>query len=164
MSNKIATKENSLLQQALNNRKIAPRYEEHQLEFVREINGIAFINDAKSTVLTRTRFSIESIEAPIMLIVGGADKHSDYSILASCFKKNVVGVVYLGLDRASIEKYIKPELTSFYVANDLADAIGICLQNGQMGDAVLFSPGCVADALDNYKSKGTQFRDYVNSF
>ena len=162
MENKIKKQQQEdLAAKALQNRK--PVHEDHQMEFVCEVNGIAFINDSKSTQPGHTKLSVESIDAPIILILGGADNGMDYSTLTGVLNQKVIGVIYIGSDKEQINDYIKNAKVGFYTAADLSDAISLALQCGQAGDAVLFSPGCPCDAFDNYKNRGNQFRDFANS-
>src|SRR3990170_2056476 len=54
---------------------------EHRLEFVREINGVRYMNDSKGTNVGAVIKSIESFNEPLLLIAGGRDKWSDFSPL-----------------------------------------------------------------------------------
>ena len=54
---------------------------EHRLEFVAKISGISFINDSKATNVNSTWYALESVAAPVVLILGGVDKGNDYSML-----------------------------------------------------------------------------------
>jgi UDP-N-acetylmuramoylalanine--D-glutamate ligase len=66
------------------------------MEFVDEINGIAYVNDSKSIRLSATRNSLEAIETSVVLIIGGNDADNDYSVLARQIKEKVIAIVYLG--------------------------------------------------------------------
>ncbi|XTI74079.1 UDP-N-acetylmuramoyl-L-alanine--D-glutamate ligase [Parvimonas sp. G1425] len=54
---------------------------EHRIEFVRELNGIKFYNDSKGTNVDSTIKAVEALEKPIILILGGYDKHVDFNPL-----------------------------------------------------------------------------------
>ena len=50
---------------------------EHRLEFVREINGVSYINDSKGTNVGAVVKSVDGFSQPVILIAGGLDKGSD---------------------------------------------------------------------------------------
>ena len=52
---------------------------EHRLEFVREKDGVAWINDSKGTNVGAVVKSVEGFTQPVILIAGGLDKGSDFS-------------------------------------------------------------------------------------
>ena len=51
---------------------------DHSFEFVTNINDITYINDSKATNGKQTVESINSIDAEIILILGGDDLKTDY--------------------------------------------------------------------------------------
>ncbi|MGC8963923.1 MAG: UDP-N-acetylmuramoyl-L-alanine--D-glutamate ligase, partial [Brevinematia bacterium] len=61
----------------------------HRMEFVRELNGIKFINDSKATTINAMISAIKSIDNPIILIVGGLDKGMDFSEAIPIIKEKV---------------------------------------------------------------------------
>lgn len=52
---------------------------EHRLEFVRELDGVRWVNDSKATNVNSTWYALESMRTPVVLILGGKDKGNDYS-------------------------------------------------------------------------------------
>src|SRR2546425_5518161 len=54
---------------------------EHRLEYVAEIDGIKFYNDSKATNVDSTIKALEAFERNIIVILGGKDKDSDYTVL-----------------------------------------------------------------------------------
>lgn len=60
---------------------------EHRLEFVKEINGIKFINDSKATNVNSVWYALRSFNDPIYLILGGKDKGNDYNEIKEEVKK-----------------------------------------------------------------------------
>lgn len=76
---------------------------EHRLEFVSSIHGIEFINDSKATNVNSTWYALESVNKPIIWIVGGVDKGNDYSELFELVKEKVKAIVCLGKDNEKIK-------------------------------------------------------------
>jgi UDP-N-acetylmuramoylalanine--D-glutamate ligase len=58
---------------------------DHRLEVVGNVHGIEFINDSKATNVNSTWYALESMNNPVILILGGVDKGNDYSMLKQSF-------------------------------------------------------------------------------
>ena len=72
---------------------------EHRLEFVRDLGGVDFINDSKSTTVEAGRWALERALKPMVMICGGLDKHLDYSPLKSLVAKKVKHMIAIGQAR-----------------------------------------------------------------
>lgn len=46
-----------------------------------QVRGVTFINDSKATNVNSTWFALESMNKPVILILGGVDKGNDYNLL-----------------------------------------------------------------------------------
>lgn len=146
----------------LSRKRVRSSDDDHQMEFVDEVNGVAFINDSKSIRLTATRNSLESIEASVVLILGGDDRDNDYAILGSQVKQKVVGIVYMGTNSDKILKHFSAHSMLFAKAENLKEAVQISAVYARSGDVVLFSPACPSyHPFDNYKNRGNEFTDLV---
>jgi UDP-N-acetylmuramoylalanine--D-glutamate ligase len=77
---------------------------EHRLEPVLTINGVEFINDSKATNINSTWYALESMQNPVVLILGGVDKGNDYSMLFGLVKDKVKAIVCLGKDNTKIHE------------------------------------------------------------
>jgi len=133
---------------------------EHRLEFVREINGIEFYNDSKSTTVNSLEKALLSFEKPIILIAGGRDKGLDFTKLKSLCKKKLKELILIG---EATEK-IKRELSfnPYYEASSLKDAVHHSMEIGEKGNVVLLSPGCASfDMFKNYEERGRKFKEIV---
>src|SRR5713226_1810513 len=54
---------------------------EHRLEFVAEIGGVRYYNDSKATNVDATLKALDAFPGRILIVLGGKDKGSDYTLL-----------------------------------------------------------------------------------
>jgi|SRR6218665_395693 len=138
--------------------------DDHHMEWVDEVKGIAYINDSRSTRLTATRNSLESIGTSVVLITGGDDRDNDYSILFQQVREKVSAIIYLGGNSDKLLKHYSRNYMLFAKAETLKEAVQLAGFYAKTGDVVLFSPGCPSyHAFDNYKNRGIEFRGIVKS-
>lgn len=148
----------------LSRERIRSSEDDHHMEFVDEINGIAYVNDSKSVRISATRNSLEAIETSVVLILGGSDDENDYSILSKQIKEKVVAVVYLGHDSNRILQHYSKHYMFFAKAKDIQEAVMISSIYAKSGDVVLFSPACLKQKeFDNYKVRGNEFKTAVKN-
>ena len=62
---------------------------EHRIEFVRELDGVAYINDSKGTNPASTIRAIEAMTRPAVMLLGGFDKHADFHELFETLRGRV---------------------------------------------------------------------------
>lgn len=135
---------------------------EHRLEFVANIHGIEFINDSKATNVNSTWFALESMQKPIVWIVGGVDKGNDYSMLDEMVKEKVKAIVCLGKDNKKIIKAFSDKIEIIVEATSAADAVKKSYELANKGEIVLLSPCCASfDLFENYEDRGHQFKNAV---
>ncbi len=135
---------------------------EHRLEWVRQIEGVDFINDSKSTTTEAGRWALENVQRPIVMICGGRDKHIDFAVLRELVKQKVKKMVVIGESREKIKNTFA-DVVIVEAADDLKSAV--CLAQGlsQRGDVVLFSPMCTSfDMFANFEERGRVFKTIVN--
>lgn len=163
-NNKIRNYHDKLNQTLLSRNRVRSSEDDHQLEFVDEINGIAFINDSKSIRLTATRNALEAIETSVVLIVGGTDNDNDYSVLSQQIKQKVVAVIYLGSSSDKILNHYSSHKMLFAKASTINEAVQMSVAYAISGDVVLFSPACPSNHThDTYKTRGNEFKDVVKN-
>ncbi|HEV8539122.1 MAG TPA: UDP-N-acetylmuramoyl-L-alanine--D-glutamate ligase, partial [Bacteroidota bacterium] len=62
---------------------------EHRLEFVRERDGVKYVNDSKATNVDSVWYALQAFKEPIVLILGGRDKGNDYARLIDLVERHV---------------------------------------------------------------------------
>jgi len=135
---------------------------EHRLERVANIHGIEFINDSKATNVNSTWYALESMQKPVIWIVGGLDKGNDYSPLKNPVKAKVKAIICLGIDNKKLYSAFADLVPTIEETQDIKEAVNMAYHLGVPDDVVLLSPACASfDLFENYKDRGNQFKTAV---
>lgn len=134
---------------------------EHRLEFVREIDGVTYINDSKGTNVGAVVKSLEGFNEPVVMIAGGRDKDSDFTILRPLIKSKVKTLILIGEAKEKIMKAVG-DLTDVFIEDDLKSAVLRAKEIASPGDVVLLSPACASfDMFRDFEDRGKQFKEIV---
>ena len=137
---------------------------EHRLEFVRTLNGVRYINDSKATNVNSTWYALESMNEPVVLVLGGKDKGNDYSEIEQLVKDKVVAIVCLGVDNTKLHAFFDGKVAVVEDARSMKECVDKCHALARDGQTVLLSPCCASfDLFKSYEDRGAQFKDCVNS-
>ena len=137
---------------------------EHRLEYVDTIDGVRYVNDSKATNVNSTWYALESMNSPVVLILGGKDKGNDYSEIEQLVADKVKAIVCMGLHNEKIIDFFKDKVKDIRDTHSLADALEACRKIAEDGDTVLLSPCCASfDLFSSYEDRGKQFKDAVKS-
>jgi UDP-N-acetylmuramoylalanine--D-glutamate ligase len=135
----------------------------HRVEPVREVDGVLWINDSKSTNVTSTEVAIAALDRPFVLLLGGRHKGEPYTRLAGLLRGRCRAVVAYGEAQPLVVQDLGgalPVVTAGGFDEVLARARGLA----HRGDAVLLSPACSSyDMFDNYEQRGERFRAAVEA-
>ncbi|MEN2995123.1 MAG: UDP-N-acetylmuramoyl-L-alanine--D-glutamate ligase [Thermodesulfovibrio sp.] len=135
----------------------------HRMEFVREIDGVVYINDSKGTNVDAVKKSLESFPGNVILIAGGRDKDGDFSVLKDLVKEKVKALILIGEAKYKIAETLGG-FVSYYLESDMKSAVIKAKEIARAGDIVLLSPGCASfDMFRNFEHRGEVFKDIVNS-
>jgi UDP-N-acetylmuramoylalanine--D-glutamate ligase len=135
----------------------------HRCEFVRELDGVDYVNDSKATNLDAVEKALAAQTKPVVLIAGGKDKGFTFDLLRSLVKEKVKSAVLIGEMAESIRLSWDGAVKS-QIANSLADAVERARSLASAGDVVLFSPGTSSfDMFKSYADRGDQFRKLVQT-
>ena len=134
---------------------------EHRIEFVAEISGIKFYNDSKATNVDSTVKALEAFAGNIILILGGKDKGSDYTKLATLIADRVKLIVLIGAAADKIAGQLNGS-APMVRASSMDDALARASEAGVAGDVVLLAPACASfDMFSNYEHRGRVFKEAV---
>jgi len=139
---------------------------EHRIEFVREFNGVRYINDSKGTNPDATEKAADAMTRPTVIILGGYDKKNSFSSLLSGFGENIKAVVAIGATRKIIlEDAEKVGFEKVYSAESFEQAVLKAKDIAEPGWNVLLSPACASyDMFVNFEQRGDVFKQIVNLF
>lgn len=134
---------------------------EHRLEFVRELDGIAYVNDSKATNVDSVLYALRSYDRPLVVLMGGRDKGNDYALLREPVKKNVRAIVAIGESSGKVREAFSP-VVRVESAASMAEALESARGLARSGDIVLLSPACASfDWFENYEHRGRVFKELV---
>lgn len=137
---------------------------EHRIEFVRELRGIKFYNDSKSTNTDSTITALSSFINPTILLLGGLDRGHSFEPLND-YVGNVKLVVAYGETKDRIAAWTATHNISCVIKDNLLEATAVAYENAESGDVVLLSPACASwDQYDNFEIRGNEFKSMVNTF
>lgn len=138
---------------------------EHRIEYVCEKNGVVYYNDSKGTNPDAAIKGIQAMNRPTLLIGGGFDKQSTYESWIRAFDGKVKYLVLIGETREKIAETARREgFHEILMAENLKEAVKICADKAEPGDAVLLSPACASwDQFDSYEQRGDLFKEYVRA-
>ena len=136
----------------------------HRIEYVTEKNGVAYYNDSKGTNPDAAIRGIRAMNRPTLLIGGGYDKGSTYDEWIQAFDGKVKYLVLIGQTKEKIKEAAnKNGFHQIILCEDLKEAVQVCAQKAEPGDAVLLSPACASwGQFDNYEQRGDIFKELVS--
>jgi UDP-N-acetylmuramoylalanine--D-glutamate ligase len=131
----------------------------HRIEHVATVNNVRFINDSKATNVDAVARALECFKAPIILIMGGRNKDSDFSVLGPLVRQNVKQLILMGESGREIDRALAAYTDPAPVfATDMKAAVSLAHQEAHPGDVVLLSPACASfDMFSSYAHRGEVF-------
>ena len=140
----------------------------HRMEFIKTIDGISFYNDSKATNTDAVIRAIECFKKNIILILGGREKGTDFSLLVNDVQKSVKTIIAIGEAKSHIKDTFE-HVCRVLESQTMEDAVQKAFDTAVKDDAgepaiVLLSPACASfDMYDNYAHRGNDFVTHVNA-
>ncbi|MEU6704497.1 UDP-N-acetylmuramoyl-L-alanine--D-glutamate ligase [Streptomyces wuyuanensis] len=146
------------------------RPDAHRIEYVEEVDGVAYVDDSKATNTHATEASLAAYD-PIVWIAGGLAKGATFDELVEKSAKRLRGAVLIGADRALIAEALARHAPEVPVVDlDRTDtgamsaAVREAARLARPGDTVLLAPACASmDMFANYNKRGEAFADAVRA-
>lgn len=141
----------------------------YRLQFNGEKGGIAFFNDSYATRPEATMAAARSMDRPFALILGGSEKHADFTELAQALVALPLlrGIALIGqtAERLQVALYAAGCSVPLTQHPDLEAAFAWSCATAAVGGAVLMSPACASFGLfANYKVRGERFDALVEAY
>jgi len=136
----------------------------HRCEFVKEVQGVRWINDSKATNIGATQAALlglsETISGQVHVILGGDGKGADFSDLSDALSEVAGQIVCFGQDADAIAA----QSNKAVVVDNLQQAVEHINQHAHEGDLAILTPACASlDMYKNFMARGDHFVDVVNS-
>ncbi len=134
---------------------------EHRLEYVENIKDISIYNDSKSTNIEATKKAIESLENPIILLLGGKDNNQNYEKLNK-FTQKIKCIIAFGESKEKIFKYANKHSIPCFLGENLKKSTKKSFDYASKGDIILLSPaGSSIDQYQNFEKRGEDFKNII---
>ena len=139
--------------------------EPHRVEPVTVLNGVEYFDDSKGTNVGATVAALQGlgIDRRLVVILGGDGKGQDFSPLCEPVSRYARAVVLIGRDAPALRDALQHSGVTVLDAATLEEAVKLCSEQAQTGDAVLLSPACASmDMFRNYAHRAEVFVSAVN--
>jgi len=134
---------------------------EHRIEFVAAISGVEYFNDSKATNVDATLKALDAFPNNLLVILGGKDKGSDYTILRKSLRQHARMVLLIGAAADKIESQLGG-VVPVGRAGTMSRAVKLAEERARPGDTVLLSPACASfDQFESYEHRGRVFKQLV---
>jgi len=139
------------------------RLKPHRMEVVAERAGVLYVDDSKATNPAAVAATLASLETPVVLILGGSEKETDFAEILPHLDR-CRAIVCQGESGPGIFEYLQGAGwgdACRLVAN-LGEAVAAAEALARTGDVVLLSPGCASfDQFAGYAERGEAFARLV---
>lgn len=148
--------------------------EPHRLENFLTTGNINYIDDSKATNIAATISAIESLQEPLILLVGGLTKGQNFNLLCEILNLRSINLIIFGVNVSTICESFKNSSLLFEKVKDLKEAVvlankiakeKIMLSHKTTTQInILLSPACSSlDTYKNYKHRGEDFKKLVTA-
>ncbi len=140
----------------------------HRLERLRELDGIAWINDSKATNTDAAEVALKALEGPLVVLAGGQAKAGDPGGWLGELRRQAAAVVLFGQARQAFARLLADGGYEGVVVQreGLAEAVSDARELAQRlaCRGVLLSPACASfDQYANFEARGDHFRQLVEA-
>ncbi len=137
----------------------------HRMEIVREVATVRYVNNSMCTNVAAAISSLQSLDRPGVIIMGGADKGLDFAPLVPALKKHARQVFLIGQAAEKMEQVFRAG--GYHVllrATTLEEAVEGASAVARRFETVLLCPACASfDMFRDFEERGAAFRRAVNT-
>jgi UDP-N-acetylmuramoylalanine--D-glutamate ligase len=135
------------------------RLKPHRMQVIAERAGVRYVDDSKATNPAAVAAALTSFEEPVVLILGGSEKGTDFAEIVPHLAR-CRAVVCQGEAGPGIFDYLQGAGCdgACHLVSDLREAVAEAASLAREGDVVLLSPGCASfDQFVGYAERGDVF-------
>lgn len=135
----------------------------HRMEAAGIVGLVEFINDSKATNVDAALKSIASIDGNLVVILGGKDKGSNFTVLEKPLREKAQKILLLGKAAPLIAAQLSGLGDRLVNVRDLHEAVNTGYEIlRQAGGVLLLAPACASfDMFDNFEHRGEVFKREV---
>jgi UDP-N-acetylmuramoylalanine--D-glutamate ligase len=149
---------------ALKSRLNTEEENSHSMEEVATVKGVRYVNDSKAVNINTTWFSLESIDSPVIWIVGAKDSKNDYSTVLDVVERKVKIIICLCREKNEVPEFFQDKGKLLIHATTMEEAVQSANFLSKSGDTVLFSPARASfDMYPNFFERGDDFKRMVKN-
>lgn len=161
MASLLVAKEFSISKEVIRDVLLNFKGVEHRIEFVKEVNGITYYNDSKSTNPVATMTALKSFNTPVLLILGGLERNQDFHDLKESLE-HVTHIYAIGQTKERIMEFAKEYQIPCTKKETLKEIMEEIKKDAKEGDTVLLSPASASwDQYDKFESRGEEFKQLI---
>jgi UDP-N-acetylmuramoylalanine--D-glutamate ligase len=135
------------------------RLKPHRMQVIAERAGVRYVDDSKATNPAAVAAALTSFEEPVVLILGGSEKGTDFAEIVPHLAR-CRAIVCQGEAGPGIFDYLQGAGCdgACHLVSDLREAVAEAASLAREGDVVLLSPGCASfDQFVGYAERGDVF-------
>ena len=142
---------------------LGDRLQPHRMEVVAERAGVLYVDDSKATNPAAVAAALASFERPVVLILGGSEKETDFAQVLPHLDR-CRAIVCQGESGPGIFEHLRDAGwgDACRLVAGLAEAVAEAEALARAGDVILLSPGCASfDQFPGYAERGEAFARLV---
>lgn len=129
----------------------------HRMQLVLQRDGLSFYDDSKATNVNAVAMALASFAGNVILIAGGRDKNSDFSVVKGLVGAKVKKLILIGEARHKMAG-VFAGVTDVVCVPGLPEAVAVAVGSGSQGDTILLSPACASfDQYRDFNERGEHF-------
>jgi UDP-N-acetylmuramoylalanine--D-glutamate ligase len=134
----------------------------HRLEVVGRTGGVIWVDDSIATSPERTMAGLRAFNEPVVLLLGGREKHLPLDGLQALARERCHAIVCFGEAGPLFFDAMRRSVEICQLAADLPAAVATAAEVARSGDVVLLSPGGTSfDVYPNFEARGRAFCEAV---
>jgi UDP-N-acetylmuramoylalanine--D-glutamate ligase len=134
----------------------------HRLQPVGELGGVLWINDSKATNVASARVALESMERPVVLLLGGRGKGESFMPLLNALHEHARAVIAYGEAATQAQSELSEHIRLEREDGPFDQVVARAAALAEPGDVVLLAPACASfDMFRDYEERGERFIELV---